>query len=68
MDDKHFISDFNSSNGTYLDDSKLTPFKLYMLTDNAELRFGDVSARYSKVSFNIFVYLYLYVYTFSIVA
>lgn len=40
----------NSSNGTYLENIKLIPFKLYELINNGEIKFGDVDAKYLKVS------------------
>ncbi|KAG5874478.1 hypothetical protein JTB14_009201 [Gonioctena quinquepunctata] len=49
-DHQHFISDLNSSNGTYLYGSELVPFKLYELTDKAEIKFGDVTGTYSKIT------------------
>ncbi|KAJ8934963.1 hypothetical protein NQ318_007202, partial [Aromia moschata] len=47
-DAQHFISDLNSSNGTYLLGTKLIPFKLYELQDEAKIRFGDVDGLYLK--------------------
>ncbi|XP_057654533.1 uncharacterized protein LOC130892869 isoform X1 [Diorhabda carinulata] len=46
---QHYISDLNSSNGTFLHNTKLIPFKLYELTNNAEIKFGDVDAVYKKI-------------------
>ncbi|XP_018578133.1 uncharacterized protein LOC108916382, partial [Anoplophora glabripennis] len=48
-DAQHFISDLNSSNGTYLLGTKLSPYKLYELVNDVEIKFGDVSASYCRV-------------------
>lgn len=49
VDDKHFISDAYSSNGTYLNKNPLTPLKLYELTDDCSIDFAGINARYKKV-------------------
>ncbi|CAH1116649.1 unnamed protein product [Phaedon cochleariae] len=51
-ENQHFISDLNSSNGTFIHNAKLFPFKLYELTNGTDIKFGDVEAKYSKVANN----------------
>ncbi|KAJ8925840.1 hypothetical protein NQ315_009692 [Exocentrus adspersus] len=50
-DTQHFISDLNSSNGTYLFGAKLSPYKLYELPNDVDIKFGDISTTYFKMSF-----------------
>nr|XP_023013616.1 formin-J-like [Leptinotarsa decemlineata] len=49
-DQQHFISDLNSSNGTFLHDAELVPFKLYELATDTKITFGDVVGTYKKIS------------------
>ncbi|XP_076258248.1 mutator 2 [Rhynchophorus ferrugineus] len=42
----HFISDLNSSNGTYCDNRKIHPFKLEQLEHNTKIKLGDVLGTY----------------------
>lgn len=46
---QHFISDTFSSNGTYVDKTRLVPLKLYELIDDCTIQFASVNARYKKV-------------------
>lgn len=50
----------NSSNGTYLGTTKLIPFKLYELVNEAEVKFGDVPSTYLKVGSISEIKSYLY--------
>ncbi|CAG9860682.1 unnamed protein product [Phyllotreta striolata] len=56
-DNQHFISDLNSSNGTYLCKSKLIPFRLYEIIDNSEIQFGDVCSLYKKITGNSVIHI-----------
>lgn len=40
----------NSSNGTFLGNTKLEPFMLYEIKNNTDIKFADVPATYLKVS------------------
>ncbi|KAF5304724.1 hypothetical protein FQA39_LY09501 [Lamprigera yunnana] len=45
---EHYLSDFKSSNGTFLNESQLNPLMLYDIPSDAEIKFGNVSAKYLK--------------------
>ncbi|XP_044745438.1 putative leucine-rich repeat-containing protein DDB_G0290503 [Coccinella septempunctata] len=47
-DDLHFISDLNSSNGTFLKNRKLEPLRLYRLENGSHIKFGEVEGTYTK--------------------
>ncbi|XP_045483190.1 titin homolog [Harmonia axyridis] len=51
-DDLHFISDLKSSNGTFLNSSKLVPLELYRLENGARIKFADIEGTYSKCTSN----------------
>ncbi|VEN49410.1 unnamed protein product [Callosobruchus maculatus] len=50
---QHYISDMNSSNGTYLYGGKLKPFQLYDLNDDSHIVIGNIDARYHKLPHSI---------------
>ncbi|KAJ3648097.1 hypothetical protein Zmor_019932 [Zophobas morio] len=45
----HYISDFKSSNGTVLDNTRLTPLQLYKLKNGSSIKFGDVFCTYKTL-------------------
>nr|CAI5822159.1 unnamed protein product [Callosobruchus analis] len=47
---QHYISDMNSSNGTYLHGGKLKSFQLYDLNDGSHIIIGNIDATYHKLS------------------
>lgn len=49
-ENQHFLVDMNSSNGTFLGNTKLVPFMLYELKNDEDIKFADVQAKYLKVS------------------
>ncbi|CAG9837069.1 unnamed protein product [Diabrotica balteata] len=44
-----YISDMNSSNGTFINNSKMIPLQLYKLTNKAEIKFGELNASFSNI-------------------
>ncbi|XP_072390038.1 uncharacterized protein [Diabrotica undecimpunctata] len=44
-----YISDMNSSNGTFIHNSKMIPLQLYKLTNKAEIKFGELNAIFSNI-------------------
>ncbi|XP_066152429.1 uncharacterized protein [Euwallacea fornicatus] len=46
LQDTHYISDLKSSNGTFVDGTKLKPFKLYPLTHSANIVLGTLYGTY----------------------
>ncbi|KAK4885770.1 hypothetical protein RN001_002041 [Aquatica leii] len=46
----HYISDFQSFNGTFLEKSKLSPLLLYKLSQDSVIEFANVTATYNQIS------------------
>ncbi|XP_030766566.1 mediator of DNA damage checkpoint protein 1-like isoform X2 [Sitophilus oryzae] len=44
---EHFVTDLNSSNGTYCDNIRIPPFKLQQVKHNSKIKFGDVLGTYT---------------------
>ncbi|KAF5304818.1 hypothetical protein FQR65_LT07835 [Abscondita terminalis] len=52
-DNEHYLSDFQSFNGTFLKKSKLIPLALYKISKDSVIEFGNVTATYNKIPNNI---------------
>ena len=40
--DRFFIEDLNTTNGTYLDNKRMVPYKMEEIFDGSRIRFGQV--------------------------
>ncbi|KAK5647267.1 hypothetical protein RI129_002159 [Pyrocoelia pectoralis] len=48
-ENQHYVTDFQSFNGTVMNDSKLQPLVLYELSEGCSIQFGNVNAVYHKI-------------------
>lgn len=56
------MSEIHGTNGTYLEDIKLAPLELYKIDNGSIIKFGNVTAHYTKVCLLV-VYLQLIKYS-----